>query len=82
MPRLFDLPRNVRVRLTSTLITWVDKNREETIGENVTWEGVTTNRYRHFRGVRRRLLINPTVSSHGELGIWQRDCDCELVEKS
>lgn len=76
--RLFEIPPGQRVRVTSKLIRWVEHQSEQILGENITWEGTTTDRYCYYKAAERRLLIQHTVD-WPEFGIWQKDCECEIV---
>ncbi len=76
--RLFAVPSGTRVRITSRLIRWAEGSAEISIAENIVWEGTTTDRYYYYKGARRRLIVNHTVN-WPELGIWQKDCDCETI---
>lgn len=77
--RLFDVAAGKRVRLTSKTIKWSERSIEQGVADNVTWEGTTTNRYFHYKGARRRLLVNHTIELWSEYGIWQRDTEVELL---
>ena len=76
--RLFDVANGRRVRITSRLVQWIEGSAEFQVAENLSWEGVTTDRYFFYKGARRRLLVNHTVP-WPEYGIWQRDCECEIL---
>lgn len=76
--QVFDVPANVRIRLTSKMIRWVERTSEKVVVENITWEGTTTDEYIFFKKVRRRLIVNHTVDSLSE-GIWQSNTECEIV---
>lgn len=80
--RLFQVPDKTRVRFTSKLIRWVEHRYQRTVAEDVTWEGTTTDRYFYYKGERRRLIVNHTVDFWDEYGIWQRDTECEIINKS
>lgn len=78
--RLFKVKVGERVRVTSKLIRWVKHQSEQVIGEDVTWEGTTTDRYFYYKGALRRLLVDHTVD-FAEYGIWQKDTNCEVIAK-
>lgn len=77
--RLFAVPPGARVRITSRLVRWVEGSAEIDIAQDITWEGTTTDRYYYYKGARRRLIVKHTMMNWPELGIWQRDCECEIV---
>jgi hypothetical protein len=77
--RLFKAPDKTRVRITSRLIRWVEHGAERPIAEEVTWEGTVTDRYYYYKGARRRLVVNHTVEFWDEYGVWQKDCECEII---
>lgn len=76
---LFDVPPNCRVKLTAKLIRWVDHRAEHNLGEHITFEATTTDRYFTYKGARRRLLIDHTLNYVKEYGIWQKNTDCEVI---
>ena len=80
MPRLFKIPNNVRVRITSKLVRWLECGELVTIDENVTWEGLTTSDYETFLGERRRLIICHTIPRWSGTGTYQTDCDCVILD--
>lgn len=77
--RLFDVPAQTRVRVVSKVIRWVERGSEQIVGQELTWEGTTTDSYYYFKGCRRRLLINHTIGVN-EFGIWQADVECEIIK--
>lgn len=78
--RLFEVPSQTRVKITSKLIRWVEHGSEQVVGEMIVWEGITTGSYFHFKSQRRRLLVNHTIDID-EFGIWQADCECEVISQ-
>jgi hypothetical protein len=78
--QLFDVADGQRVRLTAKTVRWVERGAEMEVGQNVTFEGTTTDAYFTFRGVKRRLIVDHTIPEWGRHGTWQRDCECELIE--
>lgn len=76
--RLFLVPPGKRVRLTSKLIRWVEHQTEKTVEDDITWEGTVTDRYFYYKGAQRRLLVRHTIN-WPEYGIWQKDCECEVI---
>lgn len=79
--QLFKVPPGQRVRVTSKLIRWVEHQTEQRLAENVTWEGTVTDKRHYYKGAMRVLLINHTID-WPEFGVWQRDCECEIIENS
>jgi len=77
--RLFDVAADKRVRITSKLIRWRECGEDMKVGENVTWEGTTTDYYEVFRGERRRLITDHTIALWRGTGIFQTDCECEVT---
>ena len=80
MPRLFDVDDNVRIRITSKVVRWVDRGQDMHDAENVTWEGLTTGCYDTMRGERRRLIICHTIPKWAGEGTYQSNCDCIVLE--
>jgi hypothetical protein len=80
MSKLFEVPSGTRVRMTSKLIRWREQGADLKVGEGVTWEGTTTGCYEEFQGERRRLVIAHTIPLWRGTGIWQTDCECEVVD--
>jgi hypothetical protein len=80
--RLFEAPDDCRVRVRSKTVKWaIDLVREKTLAEDVVWEGTVTSEYYFHRGVRRRLIVDlNTVFWPGTFGIWQSDCDVEVLQ--
>ena len=79
MQRLFDVPDDTRVQITSKYVRWREHGEDMKVGENVTWEGLTTRYYDEFRGERRRLIICHTIPMWSGTGIFQTDCECEII---
>jgi hypothetical protein len=77
--KLFDAPNRCRVKLTSKLVRWIDHHKEHVVAENVQFEADTTGKYFYYKGARRRLLINHSVTFWPEYGIWARDTHVEIV---
>lgn len=66
------------MRITSKLIRWVEHQSERKIAEDVTWEGTTTDKYFHYKGAERRLIVEHTID-WPEYGVWQADKEVEVI---
>jgi hypothetical protein len=75
---LFDVPSGRQVRVTSKKLRWVECDSDETVAENLTWTGRTTNHYFVHGGVRRRLIVDVSFNDYGDY-IWQRNIECFVV---
>ena len=76
---LFDVPAGVRVRVKAKHLRWIDRRRHREVAKDITFEAITTNKYVHFQGTHRRLLINHTIPVFGAFGVWQSNKEVELL---
>lgn len=77
---LFDVPTGKRVRIASKRVVWVERTVHKDVALDVTWEGVTTDAFITFKGVRRRLIIDHNIQHWLSEGLWQSNCECEIME--
>lgn len=78
--QLFNVPAGKRVRIRAKLVRWVDAGIEHIIGEDLTWEGRTTDKYYNFQGTKRRLIVDHNIKGWKQMGIWQRDIEVEVLD--
>lgn len=77
---LFEIPAGTRVRVISnTIRLQATMDYEKTVAENVTWEGTVTDTYAVFKGLERRLLINPSIDFWFDSGVWLQNVECEVL---
>jgi len=68
------------VRIHSNKITFKERGSSTVIGEDITWEGTTTERYRFAWGTLRRMIVNPNANFNRAMAVWARNHDCEVLD--
>lgn len=78
---LFETPNRTRVRVISKRIYWAEGGSEKTVAMNHSWVGTVTDSYYTYKGVRRRLVVNHSISFWKAYGVWQRDIEVEVINE-
>lgn len=77
---LFDVPDKMKVRVSSKRVYWVEAGAEKTVASDITWEGVTTDRYSFYKNIQRRLIINHDIGFFKAYGVWQKNVECKIIK--
>jgi len=78
--RLFEVKAGLRVRIRSRHVRYlVRKGVSVDIAHSATFEGTVTNEFVELDGANRRLLIDLSIDFWKGFGVWQSDCECEVV---
>lgn len=79
--KLFEVKAGARVRIRGKSVRYlVQKDLAINVADSVEYEGIVTEYYVELGGHNRRLIINLNIDFWRGLGVWQRDCDCEVIE--
>lgn len=79
--KLFEVQAGTRVRLSSRRVRLkVTDEIDVVVSNDATFEATVTDSYLEWEDCQRRLLVDLSVNFWRGYGIWQRDCECEIIK--
>ena len=78
---LFEVTAGTRVRIVARAVRYlVQRDLTIDVARDVTFTGLATDQYMELNGENRRLVVDLDVDFWRGFGVWQCDCECEVVE--